>query len=44
LVMNEPLTLEADKPLVLRYRVVAHDGRLDAGQLEIERDRFSRRA
>jgi len=38
----EPLTLQAGERLTLRYRVIVHDGRWDAGRLNAEHSRYAR--
>ena len=37
----EPLTLEAGERLALRYRVIVHDGRWDAGRLDAEHSSYA---
>jgi hypothetical protein len=37
-----PMTLGAGERLTLRYRVVVHEGRWDAGRLLSERERYVR--
>lgn len=36
------MTLEAGERLTLRYRVVVHEGRSDAGRLRSEHERYAR--
>jgi hypothetical protein len=42
LLCDEPLTLQAGERLTLRYRVIVHPGRWDAGRLKAEYDEYAR--
>jgi hypothetical protein len=37
---NEPMTLDADEKLALRYRVLVHDGLIEAGQLQHRHEQY----
>jgi hypothetical protein len=42
LLWDEPMTVEPDRPLALRYRVLVHDGPMGTDRIEDERARWLR--